>query len=91
MSEGLVNTLVFVFVFIVVPWGLILGLRLVGRRRGYDSQFAPREEPLADRPLRCRLNLFHRWRTMRTPTGDRYQRCLDCGRTRDIPTVGPPP
>ncbi len=40
MSEELGNTLVFVFVFIVVPWGLILGLRLVGRRRGYDSQYA---------------------------------------------------
>jgi hypothetical protein len=35
--------------------------------------------------------LFHRWRSMRAPTGDRYQRCLDCGKTRDIPTVGPPP
>ena len=32
-----------------------------------------------------------RWRTMRTPTGDRYQRCQDCGTTRDIPIVGPPP
>jgi hypothetical protein len=91
MSEALVNTLVFVLVFIVVPWGLIFGLRLVGRRRGYDSQYAPQQELLADRPWRCRLNLFHRWRTTRTPTGDRYQRCLDCGRTRDIPTVAPPP
>lgn len=92
MSEELANTLVFVFVFIVVPWGLILALRLVGRRGGYDSQLAPPAgEPLADRPLRCRLNLFHRWRTVRTPTGGRYQRCLDCGRTRDIPMVGPPP
>ena len=91
MSEELINVLVFVFVFIVVPWGFIVGLRLIGRRRGYESQFAPQEEPPADRPLRCRLNLLHRWRTMRTPTGDRYQRCLDCGRTRGIPMVGPPP
>jgi hypothetical protein len=88
MSEEFINVLVFVLVFIVVPWGFIFGLRLLGSRRGYESQFAPQEEPPADRPLRCRLNLFHRWRTMRTPTGDRYQRCLDCGRTRDIPMVG---
>lgn len=72
MSEALGTTLVFVLVFIVVPWGLILTLRLVGRRRGYGD--------------------LHRWRTMRTPTDAyRYQRCLDCGRTRDIPAVGPPP
>jgi hypothetical protein len=30
MSETLGTTLVFIFVFIVVPWGLILSLRLVG-------------------------------------------------------------
>jgi hypothetical protein len=47
--------------------------------------------PLADRPLHCRLNLFHRWRSMHTPSGNRYQRWLDCGRTRDILTVAPPP
>jgi hypothetical protein len=83
---------IFIFVFIVVPWGFILTLRLVGRRRGYDNLYAPpQDEPPADRPLRCRLNLLHRWRTMRTPTGDRYQRCADCGKTRDIPTVAPPP
>jgi hypothetical protein len=83
---------IFILIFIVIPWGLIFTLRLVGRRRGYDNLIAPpQDELLADRPLRCRLNLFHRWRTMRTPTGDRYQRCADCGRTRDIPMVGPPP
>ena len=84
--------LIFMVIFIVIPWGLIFALRLVGRRRGYDNLYAPPQgELLADRPLRCRLNLFHRWRTMPTPTGDRYQRCADCGRTRDIPTVAPPP
>jgi hypothetical protein len=67
MSAAL-GTLIFIFVFIVVPWGLIVALRLVGRRRGYDNLYAPpQDEPPADRPLRCRLNLLHRWRTMRTP------------------------
>jgi hypothetical protein len=42
MSEELVNTLVFIFVFVVVPWGFIFGLRLIGRRRGYESQYARR-------------------------------------------------
>jgi hypothetical protein len=74
MSEAR-GLLIFIFVFIVIPWGLILALRLVGRRRGYGNLYAPPPEmPLSDRPLRCRLNLFHRWRSMRTPTGDRYQR-----------------
>lgn len=53
MSQELINVLVFVFVFIVVPWGFIYGLRLLGRRRGYESQFTPQEEPPADRPLRA--------------------------------------
>jgi hypothetical protein len=89
--DAALGLLIFVVVFIVLPWGLILALRLVGRRRGYDNLSIPQGEPLADRPMRCRLNLVHRWRTMRTPTGDRYQRCADCGRTRDVPTVAPPP
>jgi hypothetical protein len=59
---------IFILVFIVIPWGLIFALRLVSRRRGYDNLHAPSQEGrLADRPLRCRLNLFHRWRSMRTP------------------------
>jgi hypothetical protein len=29
------------------------------------------------------------WRTVRAPGGERYQRCLDCGRSRDIPPVTP--
>jgi hypothetical protein len=92
MSEALGGAAIFIFVFIVIPWGLIFALRLVGHRRGYGNLHAPPQDvPLADRPLRCRLNLFHRWRSMRTPTGDRYQRCLDCGKTRDVPTVAPPP
>ena len=92
MSEALGTTLVFIFVFIVVPWGSILAIRLIGNRRGYGNLYAPEPAELAaDRPLRCRLNLFHRWRTIRTPTGDRYQRCQDCGKARDIPMVAPPP
>jgi hypothetical protein len=92
MSDALGNTAIFIAAYIVVPWALIFALRLVGRRHGWGNLHAPPQDmPLADRPLRCRLNLLHRWRGMRTPGGDRYQRCLDCGRTRDIPTVAPPP
>jgi len=92
MNDALVNTLVFVFVFGVVPWGMILALRLVGRRRGYEDVHAPPSAgPAPDPPLRCRLNLSHRWRTIRTLDGGRYQRCLDCWKSRDMPTVGPPP
>ncbi len=92
MSRASVNLVAFVAVMIVVPWSLIWLLRTAGRRWGTGIQdLEPRPAPSA-RPLRCRLNLFHRWRTMRTPTDEyRYQRCLDCGRTRDIPAVGPPP
>jgi hypothetical protein len=47
---------IFIFIFIVIPWGLIFALRLVGHRRGYDSLYAPPQDvPLADRPLHCRL------------------------------------
>jgi hypothetical protein len=91
MNEALGTALIFILIFIVVPWGLIFALRLVGARHGDGSLYAPSpEEPPADRPLRCRLNLFHRWRTLRTPTGDRYQRCADCGKTRDIPMAPRP-
>ena len=41
MSETMLNTLVFVFVFVVVPWGFIFILRLVGRRRGMPT-WSPR-------------------------------------------------
>lgn len=41
MNETLGTTLVFILVLIVVPWGLILALRLPGRRRGYGDLHAP--------------------------------------------------
>jgi hypothetical protein len=84
------NVIVFVVVMIVVPWALIWFLRTTGRRWATTSLVDPEEgaEP-GRRPLRCRLNLFHRWRTLRTPMGERYQRCLDCGKTRDIPPITP--
>jgi len=44
---------------------------------------------------RCKLNLWHRWRTYRTDEGQQYggqyQLCLDCGKYRDVPSVMPPP
>ena len=85
------NLVVFVVVMVVVPWALIWLVRATGRRWGTTGSMIDPEEAAAParRPLRCRLNLFHRWRTLRTPVGERYQRCLDCGKTRDIPPVTP--
>jgi hypothetical protein len=90
MNRASGNLIVFVVAMIVVPWALIWFLRTTGRRWGTTSLVDPEEaaEP-GRRPLRCRLNLFHRWRTLRTPMGERYQRCLDCGKTRDIPPITP--
>jgi hypothetical protein len=35
----------------------------------------------------CGTNLWHRWRTQRTPDGGgRFERCADCGKERDAPT-----
>jgi hypothetical protein len=34
----------------------------------------------AHRPLTCRLNLHHRWRTNHTEDGGRYLRCARCGK-----------
>jgi hypothetical protein len=58
------NLIGFVVVTIVVPWTLIWLLRRVGRRWSTGSLYDPEPEMEAlPRPLRCRLNLFHRWRT----------------------------
>ena len=64
----------------------------LGRRWSTGSLYDPEPEMEAlRRPLRCRLNLFHRWRTLHARGGERYQRCLDCGRSRDIPPLTPMP
>ena len=86
MDRASGNLVAFVVVMVVVPWGLIWLLRRAGRRWSIGSVYEP--EPLP-RPLCCRLNLFHRWRTVRAPGAERYQRCLGCGRTRYIPRVTP--
>ncbi|HEY9334775.1 MAG TPA: hypothetical protein VIQ79_10150 [Kribbella sp.] len=39
-----------------------------------------------DKPLRCRLHL-HKWKNERNEQGQRYQRCLGCGTTRDKLTL----
>ena len=86
------NLIGFIVVTIVVPSTLIWLLRRVGRHWSTVSLYDPEPEMEGlRRPLRCRLNLFHRWRTLRAPGGERYQRCLDCGRSRDIPPVTPMP
>ncbi len=40
----------------------------------------------SDKPLSCRLNLWHRWRTFSSDDA-RYQRCIACNKERDVPTV----
>jgi len=32
------------------------------------------------KPLLCRLNLHHRWRPERSPDGEWYRRCANCGK-----------
>lgn len=32
------------------------------------------------KPLLCRLNLHHRWRPERSPDGQWYRRCANCGK-----------
>jgi hypothetical protein len=39
-----------------------------------------------NKPLRCRLRL-HRWKAERNEEGQRYERCLECGTTRDRLTL----
>jgi hypothetical protein len=91
MSRASVNLVAFVVVMIVVPWSLIWLVRTAGRRWGTGIQdLEPRPAPAA-RPLRCRLNLFHRWRTVRPPGAARFQVCADCGKTREISSVPPLP
>jgi hypothetical protein len=91
MSEAL-GTLIFIFVFIVVPWGLILTLRLVGRRRGYDNLYAPpQDEPSADRPLRWRLTSLPSLANHADPHRRPLPTLRRLWKTRAIPTVAPPP
>ena len=87
-----IGVLIFFGVFVSGPYLVVVGLRTLGKRRGYGDLYAlalPRP-PRSEWPLACRAHLFHRWRTHRTPEGMRYQRCLGCGATRDVPGVGLP-
>lgn len=87
-----------VFVGVLVYGGFVgtlllvtVGTMTLGRRRGYGDFNAP-ELPRPARsewPLLCRAHLFHRWRTFANRDGGRYQRCLGCGMTRDVP-LSPP-
>lgn len=87
-----VGLLIFVGVFVAGPYLVVVGLRALGKRGGYGDLYAP-DIPRPRRsewPLACRLHLYHRWRTQRTSEGIRFQRCLGCGATRDVPGVGLP-
>lgn len=87
-----VGVLIFVGVFVAGPYLVVVALRALGKRGGYGDLYAPDlpRSPRTEWPLTCRLHLYHRWRTRRTPEGIRFQRCLGCGATRDVPGVGLP-
>ncbi len=42
------------------------------------------------KPVTCRLNLHHRWRWMSTEDGDRFERCVKCGKDRSEDVGGGP-
>lgn len=71
--------------------GIVVGFVTFGRRRGYGDFVAPDlpRPPRPEWPLLCRLHVWHRWRTFRNSDEVRYQRCIGCGMTRDIPFVPP--
>jgi hypothetical protein len=85
-----VGLLAFVGVF-AVPYAIIFTMAVIARRRGYGDTVAPDlvRPPRSDWPLHCRLGLYHRWRGHQVDAGRQYQRCLDCGRTRDVPLANP--
>ena len=87
-----IGVLVFFGVFAAGPYLVVVGMRALGKRLGYGDFHAPElaRPPRSEWPLTCRLHLFHRWRTQRTPDGMRFQRCLGCGASRDVPGVGLP-
>jgi hypothetical protein len=94
VEEGLVKVVIGLLAFVgvfAVPYGIIIAMAVVARRRGYDDMVAPElvRPPRSDWPLPCRLGLFHRWRGYRADNGRLYQRCCGCGRTRDIPMSNP--
>lgn len=70
---------------------LTIGMVTFGRLRGYGDFAAPElpRPPRDQWPVLCRLHLFHRWRTYVNRDEVRYQRCIGCGMTRDIPFVPP--
>jgi hypothetical protein len=67
VSRATVNLVAFVVVMIVVPWSLIWLLRTAGRRWGTGIQDLESRPATSQRPLHCRLNLFHHWRTVHPP------------------------
>jgi hypothetical protein len=91
VSRTSVNLVAFAVVMIVVPWSLILLLRTAGRRWGTGIQDLETRPAPSERPLHCRLNLYHRWRTVHPPGMARFQVCDDCAKTREISSVPPLP
>jgi hypothetical protein len=55
---------------------------------------AAMSRPTMSRPLRCRLNLSHRWVRGTTEDGGRFRRCARCGKDKTdagitVPAIGP--
>lgn len=43
----------------------------------WDVTIAPSQ---FSKPVLCRLNLHHHWKWQYNPTGERYRRCMRCGK-----------
>jgi hypothetical protein len=52
-------------------------------RRAVSGQAEIREErAMKLKPVRCRLNVHHHWKSFSTEDGGQYERCLRCGKDR---------
>jgi hypothetical protein len=58
-------------------WALRMAVTTQGRLAGGTEDVTTRT---STRPLLCRLNLHHAWRTRSTEDGARYRRCARCGK-----------
>jgi hypothetical protein len=50
------------------------------RQAVVDDEPLAKETAMPRKPLTCRLNMHHVWRTLSTEDGNRYRRCIRCGK-----------